>query len=60
MGQGGIKGVKRRVSLRVRGGGVHWQFQVRDEEECWMAIYRAEREKKGAAAAAETASKSNI
>lgn len=29
-----------------RRGGVYWQFQVRDEEECWMAIYRAESERK--------------
>lgn len=49
---GEIKGVKRRV--RLRGGvvvvvvGAYWQFQVRDEEECWMAIYRAETEKEAA------------
>lgn len=43
MGQGEIKGVKRR--LRVWGGGLYWQFQARDEEECWKAIYRAERDR---------------
>lgn len=59
MGQGEIKGVKRRPRV---GGGVCWQFHARDEKECWMAIYRAERERVGKRADTEilTGAKSRI
>ncbi len=54
MGQGEIKGVKRRGEAE----GEHWQFHMRDKEECRMAIYRAER--KNEVAAKQTGSKMNI
>lgn len=38
---GETQGVKRRVKLKAGGGGAAL-FQVRDEEECWMALYRTE------------------
>lgn len=47
MGQGKIKGIKRRgVRLGGGGEGVYWQFQVRDTEECWMAIQSREGKKR--------------
>lgn len=39
---------------------MRWQFHVRDEEECWMAIYKAEREREGEADRWRQNPKSNI